>query len=75
MDIYLIPLPWGQHTTIARKEKRRKERRKKGSGQRAKLSNLTQAIDTRMGEEEENNRKQMEEEEKKRKKKESGTPT
>ena len=49
---------------MPRKESRRKERRKNGSGQKAKPSTPTQAIDAHMGEEK-RNRKQKEEQKKK----------
>ena len=57
-----IPLPWAQHTIIPRKERRRKEQRKNGLGQKVKLSTPTRAIDACMWEEEKN-RKQKEEQE------------
>ena len=56
---------------MSRKEIRRKERRKNGSGQRAKPSTPTLAIDERMGEEEKNG-KQKEEQ---KKETGSGPPT
>ena len=58
LDIYSIPLPRGQHA--ARKETRRKELRKTGSGQRVKPSTPTQAIDAHMGEEEKNRKQKQE---------------
>ena len=50
---------------MPKKETRRKERRKKGSGQKAQPSIPTQEIDARIGEEEKN-RKQKEEQKKQR---------
>ena len=70
-DRNLIPPPRGRHATTPRRETRRKERRKKGLGQRAKPSAPTQGIDARMGEKEQN-RKQKE---KQKKETVSGPPT
>ena len=53
----------GSAPTMPRKKTRRKEQRKKGSGQRAKPSTPIQATDARMGEEEQN-RQQKEEQRK-----------
>ena len=63
LDIHLILLPWGRHTTMPRKEIRRKELRKNGLGKKVKPSTPTQATDARMGKEEKN-RKQKEEQKK-----------
>ena len=46
LDTYVIPLPWGHHATMPKKETRRK---KKGLGQKVKPSRPTQAIDVRIG--------------------------
>ena len=65
LEIYLIPVTLGRHASVPRLETRRKEkeRRINWSGQKAKRSTPTQAIDTRIGEEE-RNRKQKEEKKK-----------
>ena len=71
LDIYPISLPQGRHAIIPRKETRREERRKNGSGQKAKRSIPTQAIDERMG----GRGKAKKTEEKQKKETESGTLT
>ena len=52
LDTYRIPLLRGRRATMPRKEARRKGMKKNGSGQRAKPSTPTQAIDAGMAEEE-----------------------
>ena len=71
LDLYLITLPRGRDATTPRKETRRKRTKKNRSGQKAKPSTPTQAIDAHMGEEEKN----IEQKEEQKKETGGGAPT